>query len=367
MTDQVIAIQRSRDQTIDSAKGLAIIAIVLGHVLRGYTGAGRFDPDGPIRQVDLGLYSWELVAFAFLAGLFIESSVRRHGAGIYLRSRLGNFLWLYIVWSLLQGFVMLATASVVNGPRSLSATLNLLEPAGQFWFFPWISMASILVVIVAPWKSWIRSLVLLGTTGVLAAVTWGNQGGVTILTQGPSLYVWLVIGSIVGRERFSRAIRRAPLLLVIPFGVGFFTLLPLGANAPTSTYGNHSHWVAFFLGVPLTVLGVVVVFFLARAVAGLPFGIGLAAIGRNSLEIYVAHIIFAAGARIILSIAGVSSLWVAIPICMLIGVGGPLLLARISRFAIPWLFAAPRFLVEPHRNHPRSLPSGSGNEIDQRL
>ena len=124
-----------RDHTIDIAKGVAIIAIVLGHVDRGLVAADVLDgSDRTVQQVDLILYLFHLTVFATLSGVFVSRSARRDGVATYTRSRVGTFLYLYVLWSFAQGVVRLAAGDSANtetGPRDL--VTQLWEPDNQLW------------------------------------------------------------------------------------------------------------------------------------------------------------------------------------------------------------------------------------------
>jgi fucose 4-O-acetylase-like acetyltransferase len=72
LTEREILINMNRDPTVDIAKGIAIIAIVLGQVLRGLSSAGILDAKTVQYQlVDRSLYMFHLSVFALLAGLFV--------------------------------------------------------------------------------------------------------------------------------------------------------------------------------------------------------------------------------------------------------------------------------------------------------
>ena len=65
--------QTERDRAIDVAKGIAIVAIVVGHANRGLSSAGMAIPH--VETLDRVLYLCHLTVFAFLSGLFIRRSV----------------------------------------------------------------------------------------------------------------------------------------------------------------------------------------------------------------------------------------------------------------------------------------------------
>ena len=126
---------RTRDQAIDVARGITIIAIVMGHVELGLTAAGLqpFDhSDGVLR----GLYLLRLPTLAYLSGLFFTRGVERSGVRRFTTDRLLLFAWLYVLWSVTQGSVKARAGSLKNSPSEWSDVLRLWIPGGQLWFLP---------------------------------------------------------------------------------------------------------------------------------------------------------------------------------------------------------------------------------------
>lgn len=80
---------------------------------------------------DRGLYLFHLPVFAFLLGLFVRRGIERDGQWVYLRTRIVLFLYLYVVWSLLQGLVKLAASSVSANPVTLSEVIFLWRSETQ--------------------------------------------------------------------------------------------------------------------------------------------------------------------------------------------------------------------------------------------
>mgnify|MGYP001749079845 FL=1 len=88
-----------RDTTIDVAKGLAIIAIVFGHIHRGMWASGLgTEALRPYKfMLDYGVYFWHLVVFAFLSGLFVSRGALKTTPSSYLTKRLVLFGYLYVI------------------------------------------------------------------------------------------------------------------------------------------------------------------------------------------------------------------------------------------------------------------------------
>lgn len=99
--------------------------------------------------------------------------------------------------------------------------------------------------------------------------------------------------------------------------------------------------VSVALGLLGSVCGVAATLAAASAIGRGGRGPWLAYIGQSSLQVYLAHIIFAAGTREAAELVGFESFAVLAVCATVLGVVGPLLLAEVSARAAPWLFKVP--------------------------
>ena len=255
---------KPRDRSIDVAKGIAIIAIVLGHVLRGNAGADIVDGRGPLfDELDTALYAVHLPVFAFLSGLFVRRAVERDGRQTYLRSRLTLFAYLYVLWTVLQGAVKLVTGSLANSPltaRGLAESLWL--PDTQMWFLPFLALVTCASVVVPPWGD--RTRLALGTLValVVSGVAWGLNGAVAG-SQGLGLAVFFWVGVVVGPEGVSR-LRCRPKVLLAAGGAVFVGVLALSDPVVATSSHEPRSLATSGLGVIASVAGVVAVLCLGQ-------------------------------------------------------------------------------------------------------
>lgn len=338
-----------RDESIDIARGVAIILIVIGHVLRGVVNAGLVD-EAPqwFTVTDRAVYMVHLPVFAAAAGLMVPGSFKRRGAGPYLRERLVDFAWIYILWSLLQGALQYALADSVNHGRSFASVFMLWIPTNQMWFLPWITAMSVAIVIIRPWESRIRLSVGLGLASVVSITMWGVFGPM-IFVQGLGLTVFYFFGASLGLTGYHRMRARlnppAEVLLFSLFLVIYLGLVLLTpATAPTSApQGRSTATVA--LGVVSASAGVLSIFagsVLAERNDRLHRL--LAFLGRHSMVIFLAHTMALAATRIVLLKAGISSLPLHILVGVLGGITGSLIAWWATRSRVPALWSAPALL-----------------------
>jgi len=348
-----------RDASIDVARGIAIIAIVVTHVLRGLNAAHLLGHGSWIAATDRVLCLWELSVFAFLGGIFVAKSVSKRSMGTYLQERTFQFVVLYLLWTALQGGVQLFAARLVNNPSSIGLLLRVWAPTGQLWYLPWLVLATLVFVPLRPWRPE-RAPWVLGLAALLSIAFWGLDGG-AIGTQGLGLVVFFVGGMILGVDRLRSALQSTPFVVA---GVGGVALLAVGTliavyalpTAPTIGWsGRTVSTVA--LGVVLSVVMSAAVLVSARAVRSWGF---LALCGRRSLDIFLGHIIMASGSRIILMMLGVHSVVLLVAVCVVAGVLGPLVAsAALRRIGLAWVFDGPKLPTRDRKRSRRSRPAPS--------
>jgi fucose 4-O-acetylase-like acetyltransferase len=352
--------QTARDASLDVTRGIAIIAIVLGHVLRGLNAAHLLGHGSWIAGTDTVLYLWHLCVFAFVGGVFVAKSVNRRGMRSYLWERETQLLVIYLLWTVIQGTVQLLASRAVNYPTSIVSVISLWAPTGQLWYLPFVMFVTLVFVPARPWlphrAPWFLSLAL-----VISLSLWG-YGRPLVGTQGLGLVIFFVGGMVLGIERAQAVLKCVPVPAAAAFGVllfavGVFVAVTSGPTPPTEGWSSRtvsSVAIGFVLSVELS--GAVLLFgWSARSWSF------LALCGRRSLDIFLAHIILGSGSRIVLVKLGVQSIPVLVAVGLISGVIGSLILTTgLRRVGLAWLLDGPRWLT-------RTGTGGPANHGDTRL
>lgn len=341
---------RQRDTSIDIAKGVAIVAIVVGHVLRGLRSAGMVDNDETwFVTADRALYMVHLAVFAAAAGLMVRGSLERRGARVYVRERCGDFLWVYLVWSVLQGLLQYVLSSVVNTSRSLASVFTLWIPTNQMWFIPWIALVTVLVSVAQPWRSGRRATLTLAGAAVVSVLSWGAFGPF-IFMQGLGLSIFFFAGATLthaGYARIRQALDGTGTVLVAAVSAAVYTLLiVLGtAAAPTTTRYERTA-LTIGQGVVCACAGVLAVMalsvLLARTRAASRV---LVYLGKRSMPIFLAHTMALSATRIVLTRLGVDDVVLHAVVGSLVGVLGAVVVWRATVTRAAWLWRAPALLT----------------------
>lgn len=322
----VVTSVRSRAEWVDIAKGLGIVLVVAGHAIDGLLKAGLVTPDGGWAAAFYLIYTFHMPLFFLLAGLFVAERLASD-AGAFVLSAFTRIAWPYMLWSVIQLAVIDVLGGFVNTPSELSFSriVSLLwEPTSQFWF-----LQALLVLHLV-------SRVLLPRIGPAALMA------VMLLARGVVEVVDL------------------PVLLAMPARFGLFYALGIlsgpallaAAGAATRERGLAVSaaaacvWAAAALTAYAYGLGRWSLGAMPAALAGCVFVIALATLprravaaaglmlGQASMAIYLLHVLFVAGTRIVLhKLFGMDEPGVIFVLACAAGVVGPLLAHRLARRA----------------------------------
>lgn len=338
-----------RDISIDVGRGLAIIAIVLGHVIRGLGSAGLLDTASTDYILwDRGIYLFHLGVFALLGGLFMAGSVSRKGVPAYLRERLMTFFYVYVLWTLIQEVLVRSLSNtVVNTPLPWYEALALWKPQAQFWYLPFLIVTTLVLCLLRPWASTPRAVATGALFLLVALLRWGIPGNF-FGEQGLGLLLFLAVGTLIGARRFTALLSR-----LSPAIRGLYALGCLGATAalfaftptmpPTTAGGLERSPLAMACGLVASVLAVATVIFLSTLLTHVAWlAHPLAYLGRHSMEIFLAHILGASGMRIVLNKLGVEAEGPQLALGLLAGLAFPLVLIWLTpRLRLGLLWAPP--------------------------
>lgn len=319
---------------VDAERGYIMLLVVFVHVVGGITNAGIAVPQ-PFLQVSAYAYSFFMPLMFTLSGLFVESSVAR-GRAEYVRTRVGRLTYLFVLWTLVNGLVIVAGSRFTNHAWDLNPVSWLFwAPVGPLWFLQALIFSQALYGILR--FAGIRPLpiAVIGMTMTFAS-GWMPD---TALSHCVMSFGYFALGPIVAPWLLNRLPRLGKPLLVLIAVIGF----------AIHTRILHTGF-AFWLSPLVAVVGAVATVCLGSAFGESKALAPLRALGAASLAIFVMHTLIAAPLRILLQ-RGFHFENASVHLAL--GVGcGLLIPAWIwhrwgTRF--PWLFQAPSF---PIRRNP---------------
>jgi fucose 4-O-acetylase-like acetyltransferase len=338
-----------RVEWVDVTRGLAILLVVFGHAAAGLIDAAEPGAYPILRYLFLAIYTFHMPVFFFLAGMFAEQRFAR-GAAPFVRRLSTTLVYPYFLWSIIQFCLIAAAASLVNHPpENFLGTLLALpwQPVSQFWF-----LHALFVIHLASLAAWHAG----GARAVLGLAVAAKV--VSLLVPiGPALSMaaanapYYALGLVIGSTRFSRWLasasseRQALLYAVAAISIGGSLAI---ANAVQSLPSIESSSAATIARVawlpamlPAALLGGLALMLVGRHIGHRGGALAQVAryLGSLTLPIFLLHIIFIAGTRILLDrLLGISGLPV-LPLLIVVGVVGPLAVRsladrfRLSRIA----------------------------------
>lgn len=325
---------------VDAAKGLGIILVVYGHVARGLFHAGMYTDEASYILIDQIIYSFHMPLFFFLSGLFFMSSFHKRGFSLVL-NKVDTIFYAYIVWSLLQGLLEVVMSNYTNGNVNLNDVLALLwQPRAQFWFLYTLFFVFVLNVLLSMIlkKTNLQSISVwaLFLTSILLLVLKPYLPGSFVFQSVAAYNIYFCIGILFVHVLHDVKVDKA---MMVTLFVAFISLEYL-------TYVSGLFSVdSMYVKLTIAVLGIFSIVAVCQQVRG---GLNkvLSYIGIYSMEIYLMHIIFGSGLRVLLQkILHVNSLAFELTIITIISILLPILFVKISRsLNFNFLFKPPAIL-----------------------
>ncbi|MVZ96573.1 acyltransferase [Sphingorhabdus sp. IMCC26285] len=330
----------NRIKWLDSARGLGIILVVIGHALGGLIDSKLGANQDIFRQLFFSIYTFHMPLFFLLSGLMVTKRLEK-GQEVFLRGLIPSIVWPYFLWSIIQFTIIYGLGTLVNRPAESYWPVIVSLPwntVSQFWFLYALFWMHILSVLLVP---------RLGREGfVLLALALKSLALILILPVPVKLVcnhlffyavgVWLATGGletlIIKRGPWLKSVG-VPLIAVATIGATLLAVPRYGADIPLLLAGSPeiANLAWRFPAMAAAIMGVAAVV----AIASLPRIAGsriLLWLGRMTMPIFVLHVMFLAGTRIVLMrLDLVSNPALLLAISVAAGLIGPLIVERVTR------------------------------------
>lgn len=309
---------------MDSAKGAAILLVVVGHAWRGFSRRGLV-PEELFVAVDSRIYAFHMPVFFALAGWFFIRSLTKSSLWDFTRNRFRRLFWPMILWTYLFLGTKVLSGELSNNPVALNELLILPVPGVLHFWFLW----ALLVISFA--FAFLRPLVRDGQAP--SSVLWIVGlcvAAAQFLTYPTEVAVWIgpavqnspffFLGMVLGQTNwFSQLSTRSRVVGAAIFAlvVGFWPVVVASGMITLGSLLLTLCFLIFFSGI--------------KAFVGAPIARILSRLGIASMAIYLAHTIFSAALREALFVAGIRDLSLQMFLGTLIGVVGPLVLLDLAR------------------------------------
>lgn len=324
----------TRTDWVDCAKAVGIILVVYGHVARGLFNAGIKVPVAFYHLADSVIYSFHMPLFFFISGLFFYGSFLKKGGRDFMLGKVDSVAYPYFIWSIIQGLFEVFLSNYTNGSVTFSDVFRLWEPRAQFWFL-------YALFFVFSFSAVVFSVVSVGRVSIVLLFSLVMYfGGAGFLGFKPAAFVfdyfvYFVLGVVLSRCDLEKIFSARGVFFVT--AIVFVVLQYFYHFVLKLSYFDKGVW-SLCLAVVSIFFVVCVSIFVARR--GSRF---LAYVGASSMAIYILHILFGSGARVVLSsVFGVGDFAIHLVVGCLAGVLMPLVVLKaleVLRFS--YAFSAP--------------------------
>ena len=303
-----------RDLAIDATRGIAILAVVLFHVTRGFVSADWLPRSFALTFADSLAYSFHVPTFLLIAGYL---AFPRAGDARFQLQRQSWFYHAYLLWSLVSWVLVAAMSGAVNNPMNLRDLLFMpIMPIQHFWFLLTLMLGiALLYVLRTPW------MLLAGCLAAVVLTPWlhllpAPLGATTSICM-------LLIGGLL-RATGTRPVANLPMALICAVVAVMGVLWRLSATGTPELIPAAR--ILFALS------GCYVAYCCAAFAGSSRVGTALAYFGRHSLVIFLLHVIAGSGLRVILSkaVPGLD-VTVAIVLVLAMSLAAPLIFEMMAK------------------------------------
>lgn len=314
-----------RESWIDIAKGIGIALVVYGHSFDGLHTAGLLSTDSPFGTAFYAIYIFHMALFFMLSGLMVGRRVEQDRAR-FVRKLSVTIAWPYFLWSAIQVTAIALASAYVNTPPThfglRTYLLMLWNPPSQFWFLYvlfFLHLGAALLIrrqisIAIP----ISVAILLY---VLPEIT-GYRG--RLFEMFCHFTLFYVLGVVVGRHLSGLK----QWLLIDPLAKGALATGIFLSGVAIGLANGAYFWATAHL--PTALAGTALVLILANHTHGIAAAV-LRYLGERAMAIYVLHVLFVAGSRIVITrLTGIDD--GAILVALLTGIGllAPLIVVALA-------------------------------------
>lgn len=322
-----------RNVFADTAKGIGILLMVYGHVARGVEKQGIRIAEPWYSCVDSFIYSFHMPLFFFLSGMFWLPSIARKGVADTAWSKVDTIAYPYVLWSLIQGGIELSMSQYTNGHVTAPQVLALWVPRAQFWFlFVLFAMFMLAALAYRVRWTWTTPVLLIGS--VLVYLKGGLLPAMHQVALVSGTLVFFTLGIAFQQFDGHRLIDRRGKRIA---WIAIFLLLQIGLHWTGWRASDPRGWVSLLVAA----VSIMAIFAVSSDIKG-PLRGALIYLGAATMPIYLMHVLFGSGTRILLSAGfGIRDTGLHLLAGTLVGVALPILVYSMRVPGKDYLFSAP--------------------------
>lgn len=323
---------------VDVAKGIAIVLVIYRHVLIGI-GRSGVTIESYLLELNEMVYSFRMPLFFILSGFFFAKSAQKRSHKSFFNTKVKTLMYPYLVWALLQVSLQALLHQYTNADRGLKDyAFIFIQPRAidQLWFL--YAMFNVTVFCFAL-KYLLRipkiPLLLLTIVFFWASTFVKEYSLIHDLLFFPVFFITGdLMASRIMNEDFQQQFGSVKALLIM---LPFFLI--------SQWYWlNHPEINIFLFGL-VALFGSFFTIAFSIRFSQHRFANIFEVIGKNSLQIYVMHVLVSSGFRILFTnIFGIYNTYFLLFLGLFTGVLVPLYVVKLSKKQKPinWLFRPPK-------------------------
>lgn len=319
-----------RDDWVDYAKGIGILLVVYGHVVRGLIKAGLGIHLPELNLIDAIIYGFHMPLFFFLSGYLFIQSTQRWGRKKLFFNKIDTILYVYIIWSLIQGAVEVMLSGYTNAGIDSASVLSLLwEPRAHFWFLYALFFIFIFSIL---FKGWIVKNIIFTFICSILILFFLPLTHIAAIDLPAHFLTFFIFGMLSKQNAKYLNTNKWMMATYLVLSVFTFTL---ASSIPQGDIINRTVMFVYSLSCILLLSSFCMLLgdkcsFVMR-------------VGQASLAIYLIHIIVGSGARIALNkFLGIQNFYILLPAGLIASVLFPMLLWNYAkRGYVKFLFSSP--------------------------
>jgi fucose 4-O-acetylase-like acetyltransferase len=307
---------------VDYAKGIGIVLVVYGHVLRGLNTSGMSVNAQFFEASDKILYSFHMPLFFLLSGLFVEKWLIK-GMTRGIKEKVVTLLFPYFLWTIMQGSINVVLSKVTNNSISWGEVFTKVwyQPLWQFWYL-YVLFLSFLVCYV------LRKLMPLNIVLIVSALFYFAVPYVDFWVSKSFMgnFFFFILGAYLMNLNLDKIEKKV-------YKTKYFILSIASFLALSSLYLlNLTLLNSSIFNLILGLAGINLVITLSVFISKQKYFGFIKYLGTTSLAIYLIHILAASGVRIILSkFLGIYNVSIHLIVGTILGVILPIIAFEFSK------------------------------------